>query len=121
MATWFGNDDSARFAGLKLEDALVHALVPLDHRIDRESLFDASPALAAIDFVSSLNGFDGFGDIADQEAGDAVGNHLSARAEVHGDDWHAGGVGLGQDEPKPLRDRVEVQHGGRLGEKLVLA
>ena len=72
-------------------------------------LLDTAAASTSVDFRNSSNGPNCFIDVVNQKTGLPVFDHLTARAEVHGDDGHAGGIGFDQDKSESFRDGVQVQ------------
>ncbi len=62
-----------------------------------------------VDLGNSSNGPNCFLDVINQKPGLTILYDLAARAEVHGNDWHPGGISFGQDEPESLRNSVQVQ------------
>ena len=62
-----------------------------------------------IDFRNSSKGPNRFSDVVNQKTILPVLDHLTARAEVHRDDGHAGGIGFDEDKSESLRDGVQVQ------------
>ena len=106
---------------LQLENRRVDMLIGCDHGGDRKAPLDAAPAGAAVDLGESAQRLDGLLGRADQETGLPVLDDLAAGAEIHRDHGHARGIGLGQDQAEPFRDRVQVQERARRREQRVLA
>ena len=88
--------------------------------IEKHSL-DPLAAGVAVDFTQALQGSHRLVDVVDQETRLPVFDHFTARAEVHGDHGHAGGIGFRQDQSESLRDGVQVQQRPGLREQRVLA
>jgi len=82
--------------------------VSLHHGIDRKVLPDTVTAGTTIDFRNSSKGPNCFSDVVNQKTGLPVLDNLKARAEVHRDDGHAGGIGFDEDKSESLRDGVQV-------------
>ena len=60
-------------------------------------------------------------DVVDQETGLPVFDDFPARAEVHGDHGHAGGIGFRQNQSESFRDGVQVQQRSGMRKQRVLA
>ena len=93
-------------AGGGLENIRVDLLVAGNHRLYGKVIRDATSTSLAVDLGNSGDRSDGFGNVIDEESGHPVGDHLAAGSQVHGDDRNAGGIGFGEYQAKPLRDRV---------------
>src|SRR5947207_12993481 len=75
----------------------------------------------SVEFRNSPNGPSRFGDVRNQKTGLPVLDHLTARAEVHGDHRHASGIGFDQHKSESFRDGVQVQENSSPSKQFVLA
>src|SRR5918996_4331743 len=106
---------------LQLENPRVDMFISCNHAGDRKVPLNAVPTGAAVDLGEPVQRLNGLLWGADQETGLPVLDDLAAGAEIHGDHGHARGIGLGQDQAKPFRDRVQVQQRACRCEQLVFA
>ena len=60
-------------------------------------------------------------DVADQKPRLPIHDNLSTGTKIHRDDRYAGRIGLSQDQPKALRDGIQVEQRGGGREQLVFA
>src|SRR5258708_38894564 len=70
---------------------------------------------------NSGKGLDCFSNVGNEKTGLPVLDHLTARAEVHCDDGHTGGIGFDQDKSESFRDGVQVQENSGSSKQFVLS
>ncbi len=102
------------------KDAGVSPFIGHHHRLHGESPLDVRTTDGSVDGWDLPQRSDRFLDAVDEDARAPVIDHFPTRPQVHGDYWHAGGIRLGQDQSKPLGDRIQVQQPECAGEQSVL-
>jgi hypothetical protein len=82
-------------------------------------LLNPLPARVAIDFGKAFQRLDGLTHVRDQKSSPAILDHFTARAQVHGNNWHARGIRFNQNQSEPFRDSVQVDYSARPREQSI--